>query len=434
MRVAQLAPGSGGGFYCENCLRDADLIKAMRKIGVDVVMLPMYLPMCIGAEEPASGGPMFFGGINVYLQQKMGIFRKTPGWIDRLFDGRGLLRVLGRKASMTSAKELGEMTISMLRGRDGRQVKELEKLIEWLEKEENRPDVVCLSNALLAGLAGPIRQRLGAAVVCLLQDEDGFIDGLGKPYAEQAWGLVSRCAKDVDVFVAVSEYYADVMRRRMGLGDEKVRVVYTGIPLDGYGDEATKAQVPTIGYLSRMCYDKGLDVLAEAFILLKKKDGLKDARLRIAGGQTSDDREFINGVRNKLARAGLGDDVEFAGGFDRESRISFLEGLWALCVPSRKATAYGLYVLEAMAAGTAVVEPAIGVFGELLEATGGGVLFEPNTVEALADALGGLLGDFDNVRRLGAKGKAAVCEKFNVERTAKEMMSIYEEVAGKSAV
>jgi glycosyltransferase involved in cell wall biosynthesis len=102
-----------------------------------------------------------------------------------------------------------------------------------------------------------------------------------------------------------------------------------------------------------------------------------------------------------------------------------------LSVPEKQPVAYGLYVLEALASGVPVVQPASGVFPELLEMTGGGVLFEPNNVEALVDAISSLLLDPIKAQKLAEQGRAAVSEKFNIEQTAEQMVRIYEQIAQK---
>jgi len=263
MRIVQITPGSGDNFYCENCLRDVALVKALRKLGHDVLMVPLYLPLQIAGSEPLTDTPIFFGGINVYLQQKFALFRRTPRWIDRWFDARGLLEWAGRKAGMTNARDLGETTISMLQGEDGRQVKELDRFVDWLQTEEQKPDVMCLSNVLLAGMTRRIKERLGAPVVCLLQDEDGFIDGLAAPYAEQAWGIIRERARDIDAFLAVSGYFAGVMRSRLAVREDRMHVGRMGVDLSAYAPADTHPPVPTIGYLSRMCPSRGLATSAD---------------------------------------------------------------------------------------------------------------------------------------------------------------------------
>jgi glycosyltransferase involved in cell wall biosynthesis len=429
MRIIQITPSAGDGFYCENCLRDIALVKTMRKLGHDVLAVPLYLPLPIDEIGLGSKTPIFFGGINVYLQQKLAFFQKTPRWFDRLLDSPKLLRWVGRRAGMTSASDLGRTTISMLRGEKGRQIKELDRLLEWLCARENKPDVVCLSNILLIGLAGPIRQRLGVPVVCLLQDEDGFLDGLPSHYSEQAWQILAERADDIDAFIAVSHYYADVMRQRLKLVSEGIFVVYIGIPLEKYGLRQSKPEIPTIGYLSQMCPEKGLDTLVDAFIHLKKKEKLKNMRLRITGGRRANDEKFINRIRKQLNSCKLIDDVDFLTDFDYDHKIAFLQNLSVLSVPEKKPVAYGLYVLEALAAGVPVVQPSSGVFPELLEMTGGGVLCEPNNAGALASTIEPLLLKPSYAEKLGKQGRDAVFKKFNIEQTAQELVRIYGQIA-----
>jgi hypothetical protein len=218
MRIAYITPGSGKRFYCENCIRDAALINAMRDLGHDAVGIPMYLPLQAAPEGRARRPPVFFGGINVYLQQRFRLFRRTPRWIDRLFDWHLLLALAGRAGSLTASPALAETTISVLKGPRGHQAKELERLLGYLERPDNRPQAVCLSNVLLAGLAPAIKARIGAAVVCLLHDEEGFLEAMGRPHSKRAWEMLAENARSIDAFAAFSDPYAETMRRRLGLG------------------------------------------------------------------------------------------------------------------------------------------------------------------------------------------------------------------------
>jgi glycosyltransferase involved in cell wall biosynthesis len=428
MRIVQICPSSGDSFYCENCLRDAAVVKALRKLGHDVLMVPLYLPLTADKAEPLSNAPLFFGGINVYLQQKLALFRRTPRWIDRWFDSRRLLEWAGRKAGMTSARDLAETTISMLEGEDGRQAKELDRFVDWLRTEPQKPDIVCLSTVLLAGMVRRIKERLGVPVVSLLQDEDGFLDGLNPPYAEQAWGIVRERARDLDAFLAVSQYFAEVMSARLETPAGRMHVARPGIDLEGFTRGEREPAAPTIGFLSRMCPDRGLERLVDAFVLLKKNEKLRSAKLRVCGGKTGYDEPFLERLRGKLASAGVLADVDFLPVFEREAKLEFLRSLSVLSVPEERPVAYGLYLFEALAMGVPVVEPALGCFPETLALTGGGVLYEPNTAQRLADVLTPLLLDPQAARRLGAEGRAGVARAFEIGQTAREMVRIFEQV------
>lgn len=428
MKIVHVIPGSGDTFYCENCLRDGGLVRALRALGHDTMVVPLYLPLMI--EEPGAPEalPAFFGGVNVYLQQKSWLFRQTPRWIDRLFDSPALLRWAARRQGMTRPDELAEATLSMLRGEHGRQAKELDRLLEWLSAAA--PEVVCLSNALLVGLTAGIKDALGSTVVCALQDEDAFLDTFPEPLRRQAWTELASRAGQVDAFIAVSRYYADQMQRRLSLPADRVHVVHTGISLDGYGPPAGPPDPPAIGYLSRLCRAKGLDALVDAFVALRSRGRVGQPKLRVAGGWTDGDVELIQEVRARLAEHGLDGEAEFLPNLDRPARQAFLRTLSLLSVPTRAPEAFGMYILESLASGVPVVQPAHGAFVELLEATGGGVLVEPDRPEALVEAIEQLLLDGDRLRALGTRGRAAVAANFTVERMARGAERVYQQAAG----
>ncbi len=192
-----------------------------------------------------------------------------------MFDNRSLLSKISKKAGMTSSKELGETTISMLKGEDGNQVKELDRLVEWISSDMEIPDVVILSNILLGGLAPALREHLKVPVVCLLQDEEPFVDGLGEPYSSEAWALLKKCSKEIDAFISVSHAYAHRIAPRLNLHEGRLHTVYMGIDIKEYQLAENPPAMPTIGFLSRMCPQRGLDILIDAFILLKQKPELK---------------------------------------------------------------------------------------------------------------------------------------------------------------
>ncbi len=424
MRIIQLTPGTGR-YHCGNCVRDVTLVRALRRLGHDAVIVPMYLPLVADDPLSADDTPIFFGGVNVYLQQKSSIFRHTPAWLDRVFDAPGLLRWAAARAGMTRPEDLGELTISMLRGEDGHQVKELDKLVSWL-REHHRPDVISLSNALLVGVARRLKEALNVPVVCSLQGEDAFLDALPADDREASWGLLAERAADVDAFVAVSRYFGDVMGGRLKLPAERVHVVYNGIDLDGFAAAEIEPDPPVVGYLARMCPEKGLDFLVEAFIRLKAEARFANVRLRVAGAMTPGDGPFVQRLRERLSETGLMDHAEFLPNLDAAQKHAFLQSLSVLSVPALSGEAFGLYVLEALASGVPVVQPRHAAFPELIEATGGGLLCEPGDSDALAEAIGSLLDDHDRRRSLGRQGQAAVREKFHADRMARDFAGLCE--------
>jgi len=427
MKIIQITPGSGDNFYCENCLRDLEMVKALRSQGHDVLLVPLYLPLQIKKDEGVANAPIFFGGVNVYLQQKFKLFQKTPRWLDKWLDSKRLLKWVAPKAGMTSARDLGETTLSMLKGEHGRQLKELNRLMDWLVLEENKPDVVVLSNVLLAGLAASLKTRLQVPVVCWLQDEECFVDALEQPYADDVWDLLRRASQEViDGFVSVSEFYKQRMLSRLGVASDKVKVIPLGINADLYTPVSNPPSAPVIGFLSRLCKMRGLDTLVDAFIQLKRKETLSNVRLHMVGGSNAADEPFIVSLKSKLDQAGLLGDVIFEQDFSFEARHAFLKNVSVVCVPETEPAAHALYVLEAQVMGVPVVEPRMGAIPELVNATGGGTLYEGHSADAVAQALEPLLKDPKKAQALGAIGRAGVLEHFDIKDMAKGIVQYYE--------
>jgi len=186
VKIVYIVPGTGGAFYCENCIRDMNLARAMSELGHDVTVVPMYLPLMPDELSPPRSSPIFYGAVALYLAHISPFFRRLPRCFRRLFDAMPILRLAVRRAGSTRAAGLEELTLSMLRGEEGGQAEELGRLCAWLSRNL-QPDIVHLSNALLLGLARRLKQQLNARMVCSLQDEDAWVDAMPAPYREQVW-------------------------------------------------------------------------------------------------------------------------------------------------------------------------------------------------------------------------------------------------------
>jgi len=426
MRIVFMTPGSGDNFYCENCLRDKAIVVALRALGHDATSMPLYLPPLMQDTDPGgSKTPVFFGGVNVYLQQRFKLFRHTPRWLDKLFDAPRLLRFAARKVGMTKASVLGETAVSMLQGASGRQVKELDRLVSFL-RENYRPDVVVLSNAMLLGMAPRIAEELGCSVVCMLQDEHDFIDALPDRYAGDAWDLMRDSARVVSMFVAPSRYYADLMGPRLGLPGGAVKVCHNGIDPEGYSPSGQPPDPPVVGYLSRLHPDKGLDLLTDAFIELRRQAGLENVKLLIAGGMTQNFKDYVEKQKQSLAQAGVSDSVRWIDDFDRQSKRDFLPTLSVMCVPDRSGPAAGMFVIESLLAGVPLVEPTCGALTELIEATGGGLLYDPDTPGDMIAKLTELLTDPQRAYTMGQTGRKVALEQFTAPVSAERFIVLFE--------
>lgn len=426
MKFVHLSPGAGNSFYCENCLRDTAMVLALRQLGHDASCVPLYLPLMTDeAVDDRLRGKVFFGGINVYLQQKSSLFRHTPRWLDSLLDSPRLLRWAGKKAGMTNAKDVAETMLSMLRGEHGRQVKELDRLTTFLA-ERDRPHVLSLSNVLLVGLVRRIKQALDVPVVCSLQDEENYVDSIAEPYRAEAWQVLRERAREVDAFIAPSEFYGRQMQQRLDLPAERFRVIHNAIDPTGLAPIDSPPTRRAVGFLSQMTGAKGLDTLVEAFILLRRRDGYDDVRLRVFGGATEADEPLVRQVKARLDEAGLARSAEFAEDFHPDRKLAFLQSCTVLAVPTRHPEAFGYFLLESLACGVPVVLPDHGAFPEMIAATGGGLLHEPNSAEDLAARLAELMDEPGRAAALGAAGRRAVLEHFSADAMARKVATLCE--------
>jgi len=427
MKIAYVTPGHGLQFYCQNCFRDTAFLQSLASLGHEVTKVPMYLPSGMETGADVAVTPVFYGAVNIYLKEKLPFYRSAPGWMERLLDSPSLLNVAAKKSGSTRPAGLEEMTLSMLEGEMGRQASELDHLIHHL-RINVAPDVVHLSNALLLGLAHRLKADLRAGVVCSLQDENEWVDLMGKDYQSKVWNLMARKAVDVDFFVSASQYYAHKAQKQLRLPGNRIKVIHGGIDLEGYEKSTLPLDPPVIGYLCRLSEYFGLGILVDAFLKLKKDNRFRDLKLHLTGGYSGDDKPFLNGQMKKITDQGLKDDVVLFDDFCKNSRIAFLKSLTLLSVPVPSGEAFGAYQVEALAAGVPVVQPNVGCYPEFVEKTQGGLIYEPNTGDKLASAMASLLSDPDQLRKLGDQGRRAVLENYSMDHMAKNIAGIYNDV------
>jgi glycosyltransferase involved in cell wall biosynthesis len=426
MKLLYLTAGAAE-MYCGSCLRDNALATALMARGHDVVLMPIYTPTTTD-EKNVSSTKVFFGGISVYLEQNVPLFRHTPAFMDKLWDSEWVLKLASKKQIKVDPTFLGAMTVSMLKGTDGFQKKEVEKLVTWL-KHESRFDLVSLPFALLISLAKPIKDALGCPVVCTLQGEDLFLDQLREPWKSESMALIRAAVPHVDHFVAVSDYYAKFMVQYFGIPQEKMSVVPLGINFDGHEARPVRTSPPyTIGYFARIAPEKGLHVLCEAYHLLRKYDDVPETRLVVGGYLLDEHREYLASCQTRMRDWGIADQFTYAGAPDRAGKIALLHSFDVFSVPTTYKDPKGLFLIEAMANGLPVVEPRHGAFPEIISLTGGGMLVTPEEPVALAQALYTLLKDRARAAQLGEAAAAGVREHFTVAQAATRAETIYQKV------
>jgi glycosyltransferase involved in cell wall biosynthesis len=436
MRVLSITAGAAG-MYCGSCLRDNALAIELMARGHDVTLIPVYTPTL--TDDPnVSRRDVLFGGISVYLQQHSPLFRKLPRFLDRLWDSPRLIGLFAGRGISPDARFLGEMTISMLQGERGVLRKEFDKLVEWT-RGEPLPDVVNLPNSLLISMAAPLKRALERPVCVTLQGEELFIDSLVAPYRDQALALIRRQVRDVDHFIAVSEYCARYMSSFLEIPADRISVVPLGIAMDGYGpgeggpfggDGRDEFRV---GYLARVAPEKGLHLLAEAYVRLRKRMNSGRARLAVAGYMAPEHRAYLDGARAVLAHAGLQDEMTYRGEVDRAGKRAFLRDLDVLSVPATYDEPKGMFLLEAMASRVPVVQPRRGAFIEVINTTGGGVLVDPDDPDALAAGLHSLYRDPAARERLGCAAYEGVRAHYTIAHSADRLTGVYESVMSTGA-
>ena len=424
MRIAYIAAGAAG-MYCGSCLRDNALAAALQQQGHDVALIPTYTPLRTD-DVSVSIDRIFYNGIGVYLQQKSSLFRKGSRFFDRMLNSRRVINMLARTDSSTNARDLGALTVSVLRGEDGNQRRELYKLVEWL-RDDYKPELVQITNSMLAGMIREIKSALNVPVLCAMQGEDIFLDELIEPYKTEAMTLLKERINDADGLIATSEYYADYMAGYLDTPRERIHAVPIGINTDGHGQQPrTAGDGPfVIGYLARICPEKGLHLLVDAFLKLVEDLGTDKVRLRIAGYLSQRDHDYYESIKKHVRDQGLSANVDFIGEVDRQEKIAFLSSLHLLSVPTVYVEPKGLFALEAMANGTPIVQPNHGSFPEIIKATGGGILCEPNSPEDLARAIRSLVDQPDKRKELGEIGKVSVHENFTNFHMANSTLDVY---------
>ena len=208
------------------------------------------------------------------------------------------------------------------------------------------------------------------------------------------------------------------MADRLKISENDVLYHPNGITLDGFEPLLEPPKTPVLGYLARLCPLKGLDLLVDSFIELKELEKFSDLRLEIAGGMTAEDEPFVEEQRRKLIQAGLEDSFSIRANITREQKLDFLRNLTVFSVPARYPEAFGLYVVEAMAAGLSVVLPNSGSFPELINTTQGGCVYDSDKSGALTNALENALSDPTKAKEMGLQGHRAVSENFANEKLA----------------
>lgn len=424
MRVVFLAAGAAG-MYCGSCMRDNRLAASLIAQGKDVILIPLYTPLRTD-ETDVSQRKIYYGGLNVYLEQRSALFRRLPNWLTQLFDSPVLLQQISRFAGRTRPQDLGPLTVSVLKGEQGAQQKELDRLIDGLKQVQ--PDLINLPNLMFVGVAEQLKKILNVPVVCTLSGEDIFLDSLIEPHRQEAFELIREQSKHIDGFVAVTEYFATHAAKHFSIPADRINVIPMGINVQDFPEAAPPKNAPfTIGYLARVCPEKGLAQLCRSLVQLRKQG--RNCQVLAAGYIASADRPYLQQIQTDLEQEGMSDAFEYMGEVSRAEKIEMLRSIHAFSVPTLYHEAKGFYLLEALACGVPVVQPHHGSFPELIRATDGGLLYDQHQPDGLTDSLARLMEDEELRLRLGSQGRKIVHNTYTNENMAKQSWSLFQQYA-----
>ena len=427
MKIVHITAGAGGRI-CGTCLHDNTLVKALVARGCDALLVPAFVPTTTD-EENVAERKVVMGGVNVWLQEHVPLFRHTPAFLDAPLDSRGLLEWLSGRTGSAKAADLGPLTASTLEGELGRQRKEVAKLAGWLAREV-RPDVVHLSNALLLGLARSIREATGAAIVCSLSGEDIFIDAIPEPHRGRIGGLLRERAADVDRFVAFNRFNAGFMGGRLAVPPERITVIPHGVELAAFPvappDLAARRRSRggrlVVGFLARGCPEKGLDQLVRALPLVVARH---DVEVLAAGATIDTERDYLASCHTLARDLGVAYRFRWLGQIDRASKLELLASIDVFALPTPRAEAKGLSAIEALAAGVPVVASNHGAFPEMLDGERAGLLHAPDDPADLARAITTVLDEEEMAGRLGRHGHSLARSRHSSAAMAAAHEALY---------
>ncbi|MGI9474257.1 MAG: glycosyltransferase family 4 protein [Rubripirellula sp.] len=428
MRAVFLTAGAAG-MYCGSCMHDNALAKELRRQGVDCLLQPVYTPIRTDAESVADPH-VFFGGIHIYLLQQLPWLRWVPAPIRRTLDWTPIIRLATRRTHSTDANKLGDLAVSMLRGAQGRQAEEVQRLADWLA-EDVQPQALVLSNLLIGGGLPTIRKRLpDAKVIVVLQGDDIFLDHLPDGPRREAIQLCQELVSHVDHFLVNSQFYADKMGALFRIPKEKFEVAPLSIDIAPFREldtfEPTSSPSSSkpqfrLGYMARIAPEKGFHHLVDAFVSLANSEEHHDLTLHAAGWLGDSNKDYFAEQQRKIRQAGLDERFTYHGSPDLSDKVGFLRTLDLLSVPTDYHEPKGLFVLESLAAGVPVVQPDHGAFRELLESTGGGVLVPPGSPSKLGSTIEELKREPSRLSQLATRGRQSVHEKHTVEIAAAQL-------------
>jgi glycosyltransferase involved in cell wall biosynthesis len=397
MKISFITAG-GAGMFCGSCMQDNTLAKALISRGEEVTLVPLYTPLTLD-DDLSESSPVFMGGIRLYMLHQYPWFRRMPRWMTKWMDAPSVLNYATKMGVSNDAKQLGALTISMLKGVNGPQKELVLDLVDYVTNHL-KPDVIILSNILLSGIVPALRQKYQGKLFGFLQGDDSFLDQLIEPYRSEAMSILRSSWQHYDGYFTYSDYYRRYIANYLSIDPAQINVLPLGIDAAPHKGQPKllKEDTFTLGYFARIAPEKGFHVALEAFSHLHAKHPHTKFRY---GGYLHPSREaWMNDELKKYPH--LKDHITHIGSPKGLSeKVRFYNEIDALCVPATFEEPKGLYVLEAIANGVPVVLPSKGAFPELVASTQGGILTLDHDPRKIAEAVSSWIND-PNLHRLHA--------------------------------
>ncbi len=434
MRVLYLTIGRGAA-YTGSCVHDNAVAAELRRRGATVDFHSVFTRLA--SDEPrVARRRVFFSGVSLLLQSQAPPFRWIPKAFDRLWDNRLTMDLCERRFSELEPSSwahlaqgsprldlVGSVLVSALRGSDGEMIKEVQRLLEAFRR--HKPDVVVLAHGFLLGLARPLKERFGCPIIVAMQDELTLLSALDKQYSFEALELMRAHLADADMVVARRQSMIKRLTDWFALPASRMQVVLPSINVRGFAPPArTRNRLFTVGYFGRIAPEKGVHLLCDSYVRLRERGQLPAGRFELGGVVVPSHESYLEVMRQRMRNAGLEGEFAYRGSLDRAGKFQFLSTLDVFSMPAVSEDELGLPVLEAMGAGVPVVQPRRGVFPELVERTGGGIVVSASDEDAVSEGLMTLYQDPALAQELGRRGAAGVRAHFSIEREGDELMRL----------
>jgi mannosyltransferase len=228
----------------------------------------------------------------------------------------------------------------------------------------------------------------------------------------------------MDAVIATSEESATFLSR-------PATIIHHGIDLETYMPPADRAAAFAatalpgkygIGTFGRVRRQKGSDLFVEAMCRLLPS--YPDFTAVVIGHVTVDNLPFVERLKQRIAAAGLEKRILFLGELPIEEVPLWYQRI-SIYVFASRVEGFGLTMLEAMAAGDAVVATRAGAAATVITDGDDGVLAPIDDVEALTAAAEPLMRDPERAARMGSQARARVVKDFSRDREVDEIVALY---------